>query len=82
MNAFYGMQINEWSVFYSLAFCSGNYLSVFELSAGKKLACVAGGMRERASGGRAGFDKTLTPGQLTPYWPPTDPLTDPPTDPL
>ena len=29
-----------------------------------------------------GFDKTLTPGQLTPYWPPTDPLTDPPTDPL
>ena len=36
MNAFYGMQINEWSVFYSLAFCSGNYLSVFELSAGKK----------------------------------------------
>ena len=30
----------------------------------------------------SGFDKTLTPGQLTPYWPPTDPLTDPPTDPL
>ena len=30
MNAFCG------SVFYSLAFCSGNYLSVFELSAGKK----------------------------------------------
>lgn len=36
MNAFCGMQING-SVFYSLAFCSGNYLSVFELSAGKKL---------------------------------------------
>ena len=24
-----------------------------------------------------GFDKTLTPGQLTSYWPPTDPPTDP-----
>ena len=24
-----------------------------------------------------GFDKTLTPGQLTPYWSPTDPPTDP-----
>ena len=36
MNALCGMQINDGSVFYSLAFCSGNYLSVFELSAGKK----------------------------------------------
>ena len=37
--------------------------------------------RWRLSRVMTGFDKTLTPGQLTPNWPPTDPLTDPPTDP-
>ena len=38
----------------------------------KKLKKIPGSAMAR------GFDKTLTPGQLTPYWPPTDPPYWPP----